>query len=634
MSIPYLFSLQAQLPDGEIFDTVKIAQAPVQQTTKPLSDVVAADTADIQAQIDAAKAKRDRIKVDANKPGLGPKAKATRQKNLLEAENTLKALQEEKKGLLSAKPVEPDITPDDGGGDGGDGDTGGDNPIIPRDPRADLFDATAQANLEREATNARAIFDNIFKQYFNRPGDDRFISDLTKFVEDSISKGYTADTISALLPQTEAYKTRFKGNEGRIKAGLAAYSPAEYLQAEDTYAEILNRFNLGSLATRDQFSDFISNRKSASEVADLVQNVYFRINNADPALRQQLEQLKGIGKLTDADLAKAILTGPEGAQVLKQKIAGAEVATEAAARGLSPIRSQQLANLGVTREQARAGFEAIAQTQPTFEKLSDIYEPMTAPKDKAAAAARSATFQEELEKEQFQGLRSENRARLAQQEQAAFMGQSGTQGIGIRRRSQRGLIQNLGGPVGPTSVKDRQQHPMQNPRLHCALRTNTTNEREMVAMSNNEWLDDDNDFEDDDSTNYSDSDLVKKLRRAARANEKRAKELEAELVGLRTEQRKNIVKSVLESKGVRPSIAKYIPENVSTAEDIDTWLADNAEDFGITLGQPKQETDLATLRQIDAVTANAVSPAGVDDLMLRLNQAESAEDIERIIYGS
>lgn len=153
-------------------------------------------------------------------------------------------------------------------------------------------------------------------------------------------------------------------------------------------------------------------------------------------------------------------------------------------------------------------------------------------------------------------------------------------------------------------------------------------------MSNNEWLDDDNDFEDDDSTNYSDSDLVKKLRRAARANEKRAKELEAELVGLRTEQRKNIVKSVLESKGVRPSIAKYIPENVSTAEDIDTWLADNAEDFGITLGQPKQETDLATLRQIDAVTANAVSPAGVDDLMLRLNQAESAEDIERIIYGS
>lgn len=149
--------------------------------------------------------------------------------------------------------------------------------------------------------------------------------------------------------------------------------------------------------------------------------------------------------------------------------------------------------------------------------------------------------------------------------------------------------------------------------------------------NNNEWLDDDIDIDDE----YSDSsDLVKKLRRAARANEKRAKELEAELNTLRTEQRTNVVKSVLESRGVRPSIAKYIPNEVSTADDIDAWLRENAEDFGFTLGQPKQEADLATLRQIDAVTANAVSPAGMDDLMLRLNQAESAEEIEKLIFGS
>jgi len=153
----------------------------------------------------------------------------------------------------------------------------------------------------------------------------------------------------------------------------------------------------------------------------------------------------------------------------------------------------------------------------------------------------------------------------------------------------------------------------------------------MVAMSNNnEWLDDDNDFEDEFQDS---SDLVKKLRRAAKVNEKRAKELEAELNTLRSEQRTNVVKSVLESRGVRPSIAKYIPSEVSTADDIDAWLRENAEDFGFTLGQPKQEADLATLRQIDAVTANAVSPAGVDDMMLRLSQAESAEEIENLIFG-
>lgn len=283
----------------------------------------------------------------------------------------------------------------------------------------------------REAVNARAIFDSIFKQYFNRPGDSKFIADLTKFVEESLMKGYTAETISALLPQTAAYKERFKGNEGRLAAGLAAYSPAEYLQAEDTYAEILNRFNLGGLATREQFADLISNRKSASEVADLVQNVYFRIQNADPALRQQLNQIKGIGNLTDADLAQAVLSGKDGAQVLRQKIAGAEVATEAAVRGLSTTRSQELANLGVTREEARAGFEAIAQTQPTLQKLAGIY-------DKEVLAPEQT--QVELEKETFQGMQSQRRKRLAQQEQAAFMGSSGTQGIGIRRTAQSGLI--------------------------------------------------------------------------------------------------------------------------------------------------------------------------------------------------
>ena len=152
-------------------------------------------------------------------------------------------------------------------------------------------------------------------------------------------------------------------------------------------------------------------------------------------------------------------------------------------------------------------------------------------------------------------------------------------------------------------------------------------------MSNNqEWYDDDDDFGyEDDST-----DLVKKLRRAARANEKRAKELEAELQTLRSEQRKSTVKSVLESKGVRTSIAKYIPEDVTSAEDIDIWLADNAEDFGIVVQNdgPKKEMTLAQMRQIDAVTADAVSPAGLDDMMLRLDQAQSAEEIETLIFGS
>lgn len=280
------------------------------------------------------------------------------------------------------------------------------------------------AVITSEAANARAIFNSLFKQYFNRPGDDAFIKSLTTAVEDYIAKGYTEDTIRALLPQTEAYQSRFAGNKGRQAAGLAVYSPAEYLQAENTYAEILNRFNLGKLATREQFAELISERKSANEVVDLVQNVYDRIRYADTNLKAQLKTLEEFN-ISESDLAASILSGDKTAQELKRKIAGAEVATEAGIRGLSTTRAQELANLGVTREQARTGFEAIAQTAPTLTKLGQIY----------GSPATAADQQTELEKEQFQGLASERRKRLAEQEQTAFMGRSGTANISLGRRT-------------------------------------------------------------------------------------------------------------------------------------------------------------------------------------------------------
>jgi len=425
MALPFWTPVMQMLPDGGIYDPdlgLSFTGAPPipTQIAKPLAKTVATDTADIDAQIAEQKDKRNKIREAASQPGLGPKAKANRQDNLKEADNLLKELQTQKKEIIAGTTVTP--SGGTGTGTGAGSDTGGTGTGTGTGAGGSGFADPFAAQTQREAVNARAIFASIFKEYFNRPGDDRFVSDLTKFVEDSISKGYTTDTISALLPQTEAYKTRFKGNEGRLAAGLAAYSPGEYLQAEDTYAEILNRFNLGGLATRDQFADLISNRKSASEVADLVQNVYFRIQNADSALREQLDALKISNGLKDSDLAQALLSGKEGAQILKQKIAGAEVGTEAAVRKLSTTRAQELANLGVTREQARTGFETIAQAQPVFEKLTGIY-------DRTALAPEEAQI--ELEKEVFQGLASERRKKVTQREQASFAGASGLAGSAL-----------------------------------------------------------------------------------------------------------------------------------------------------------------------------------------------------------
>lgn len=155
-------------------------------------------------------------------------------------------------------------------------------------------------------------------------------------------------------------------------------------------------------------------------------------------------------------------------------------------------------------------------------------------------------------------------------------------------------------------------------------------------MSNNfeDW-DDDEDLEAEEQPQS--NDLVRKLRKADRAKEKRIKELETELSGLRSVQRETTIKSVLESKGVSAKVAKFIPQDIETsAEAIDKWIEENADVFGIANASNQQQQqvdpDLATLRQIDALTTNAQSPAGMEDLLLRIQNAGSADEINNLIY--
>jgi hypothetical protein len=157
-----------------------------------------------------------------------------------------------------------------------------------------------------------------------------------------------------------------------------------------------------------------------------------------------------------------------------------------------------------------------------------------------------------------------------------------------------------------------------------------------VAMSNNyqDW-DDEEDDDVQDSRQPSDTDLLKQLRKELKTKSKMLSEMESQLSTIKSEQRQTTIKSVLESKGVSPKIAKFIPQDLEpSAEAVDSWIMENADIFGLTVQTPSEEQgpDLATLRQIDTVTANAQSPAGMEDLFLRINEAESLEDITNLIY--
>jgi hypothetical protein len=149
-------------------------------------------------------------------------------------------------------------------------------------------------------------------------------------------------------------------------------------------------------------------------------------------------------------------------------------------------------------------------------------------------------------------------------------------------------------------------------------------------MSNNYWDEEEDDDLDTDQFNNDGSDLLKKLRKAKRSDEKRIKELTEQLETLSKAQRERTVKEVLEKKGVNAKAARLILKDIEDVneESVNHWLDDNADLFGIKVDAPEQrvsETDRAALRQQDVVTQNAITPDRMEDLNMRINNADSMD---------
>jgi len=156
-------------------------------------------------------------------------------------------------------------------------------------------------------------------------------------------------------------------------------------------------------------------------------------------------------------------------------------------------------------------------------------------------------------------------------------------------------------------------------------------------MSNNYWDEDEDDLDTETEVQMDGSDLLKKLRKAKRNDEKRIKELTEQLEGLSKSQRERTVKEVLEQKGVNPKAQRLILKDLDdiTEESVNNWLADNGDLFGLTQPEVNQEQELnrAALRQQDVVTQLGMTPDRADDLLNRINSAESAEELHSIIYS-
>lgn len=129
------------------------------------------------------------------------------------------------------------------------------------------------------------------------------------------------------------------------------------------------------------------------------------------------------------------------------------------------------------------------------------------------------------------------------------------------------------------------------------------------------------------------------LRRALKKAQKEREAIEAELNKMRSELRARSVKDVLASKGVPDKLAKLIPSDIDTPEQIDSWLNEYSDVFGL---QTKQEesveptVDDETIKsnqRINQTTSTAQIPSGEQNAYQKLMQAKSKDELDQMIFG-
>jgi hypothetical protein len=196
----------------------------------------------------------------------------------------------------------------------------------------------------------------IIKQQLDAWGIGSLYNDAVKILK----QGLNADAVIAQLEDTAAYKQRFWYNDVRRKAGLAVLSPAEAVATEAQLRSILKQFGLpaGFYDSNQDVGNFIAKNVSASELADRATAARDLWINAPAETQAYWKQHYGA---TDGDAIAAILDPDKALPLIQKKLTAANIGGAAMRQGLNATtgRAEQLAELGVTAQQAQQGYGAV-----------------------------------------------------------------------------------------------------------------------------------------------------------------------------------------------------------------------------------------------------------------------------------
>ena len=141
------------------------------------------------------------------------------------------------------------------------------------------------------------------------------------------------------------------------------------------------------------------------------------------------------------------------------------------------------------------------------------------------------------------------------------------------------------------------------------------------------------DYEDED--NGSGTDLVKKLRKQIDSLSKQLKERDEVLAEFTTQTHEASIGEILESFGLNPRIAKFIPDEVEADEDaVAQWLNEYGDAFGIEAVEEGTESpDAQSYERMSEFDDGSIDPFVGQDLASRIANAGSPEELSNLLKG-
>lgn len=266
---------------------------------------------------------------------------------------------------------------------------------------------------------------NILYSEFDKYGLGSLVSDIKNYLIDST---FDPSEFSIQLKNTDAYQKRFSANADRIKAGLSALKPAEYIALEDQYQSLMRNYGLpasyyskGDLGIQEGFNKLIANDVSATELEDRITTAQKRVVNADPNVLKTLKAF--YPDISNGDILAYTLDPKNAIDMIKRKVTAAEIGGTQLGAGLTSEVSaaEALAKAGVTQDQYAQATPFISQASQRGSQLADIYG--QTPYDQAAAEAEALNLAGGAQA-------AAKRKKLTGLETAAFSGSSGVGALG------------------------------------------------------------------------------------------------------------------------------------------------------------------------------------------------------------